>query len=756
LISRPSFPKRLPALLPPLFLILVVLIPYWKLTSMRGVVITDDIFASDMMNDEFPYRFYLGEALKSGQLPLWYPPVYGGFPLLARAEAGVCYPLNLLLFGLLPPYAALNIVILLTLLIAAGGMYLYAREIEAEPAAALIAGISFAYSGFMVSHLKHLSMVNTVCWFPLGLFFIERALRETGRRSFLRSGGGFLGLAFVLGMQNLAGHIQTAYYSGLVYTAYFLFRSWPQLAQLLRGKRDETPQAERSSLVRRVAWFSIAMLLAAGIGAVQILPTWELVALSQRSGGVSFEYASQFPYDPADFKTFFYPYANGDIGDATYGGTGVFWEDYGYAGIVVLLLALCAAVARPGSSRVLFWGIAGAAAYLLVLGSNTPLYKAAFHAIPGMKFFRFPTRWLFVVDAALAILAACGATALLTRLRKRTTLAGLAGLLLSALATADLVYFQMRQNPIADASAWQSMPVTAKKIQEDRSVFRIYSVDATRTHIEAFSAARGWQGDLTPYLRQREFIQPSLNVLYGLSAADGYAQLTPDYVVDLWGDQNRLGWIFETASLEGKRFVPGPPFLKILSMFNVRYLLSPYTVESQSLEQLPSPAGVFLYRNPQAMPRAFMVSGRRLARDPAEAKAILLSDGFDPRREAILYSLSSPPPSGRPPRAEVQLRRYRTNEVLLHVSSDEEGLLVLSDTWYPGWRASVDGVEKTILKANICQRAVAISAGKHEVRFVFEPPTVRLGLAVTIVSLVLAAFLLGASRKSWNPSAPPG
>ena len=155
--------KKHPTAIPISFLVIIILVPYWKLTTMSGFLITDDIFASDIMNDAFPYRFYLSEVLKSGQLPLWYPPVYGGFPLLARAEAGIAYPLNLVLFGLLPPYTALNVTILLTLIVAAVGMYLFVRELEVDMVGGLIAAVSFAYSGFMVAHLKHLSTVNTAC-----------------------------------------------------------------------------------------------------------------------------------------------------------------------------------------------------------------------------------------------------------------------------------------------------------------------------------------------------------------------------------------------------------------------------------------------------------------------------------------------------------------------------------------------------------------------------------------------------------------
>jgi len=82
------------------FIAVLILAAFWKLTLMMGLVITDDLFASDLMNENFPYRFSLGSALQSGHLPLWVREIYGGFPLLARSEAGVCYPFNIVLFGL--------------------------------------------------------------------------------------------------------------------------------------------------------------------------------------------------------------------------------------------------------------------------------------------------------------------------------------------------------------------------------------------------------------------------------------------------------------------------------------------------------------------------------------------------------------------------------------------------------------------------------------------------------------------------------
>ena len=748
-----SLLRKYPAAFPISFLVLAIVIPYGKIASIQGFLITDDIFASDIMNDAFPYRFYLSEVLKSWQLPLWYPPVYGGFPLLARAEAGIAFPPNLLLFGLLPPYVALNIVILLTLIAAGVGMYLFVREWEVGTIGALIAAISFSYSGFMVAHLKHLSTVNTACFFPLGLYFIEKAFKQANTGTFLQKARPFILLSFVIGVQNLAGHTQTAYYSGLGYAAYFLFRY--RVNRLNRKavtkKKTESPSAAAGFFRdARVAWFLIAVAIGGGISAVQLLPTYELVSRSQRSGGVTFEYASNYAYDPSNIKTFFYPYANGDIGNGTYTGKSIFWEDYGYVGLITILLALYASVRLWKKVPVRFFAVATIVAYLLVLGPNTPVYEGVFYIIPGMKFFRFPTRFLLIVDASLAVLAAFGASHLLEQWEGRAKSRSLRipGLAMLTLVVCDLLYFQMRQNPVVDAGAWLSAPQTVQKITEDKGLFRIYSPGASETHKMAFSMAKGWEGSLQPYLDQREFIQPSLNVLYGLSTADGYAQLTPGYVVDLWGDQNRGGWIYETASVQQGAFVPRAAFLKIISLFNIKYLVTPWRVESDSLVRMESPAGVFLYRNPSVMPRAFVVPGYRHVVNPDAAKAVLLSDDFDPRREAILYTNPQHVADRGPINSDVTIIRYGCNEVVLGVKADREGLLVLSDTWYPGWRAFVDGDETDVLQANVCQRAVEVPAGSHEVRFVFDSTPAKAGFGITVLSLLVGVgFLYSARRK---------
>jgi hypothetical protein len=152
-------------------------------------------------------------------------------------------------------------------------------------------------------------------------------------------------------------------------------------------------------------------------------------------------------------------------------------------------------------------------------------------------------------------------------------------------------------------------------------------------------------------------------------------------------------------------------------------------------------------RNPSVLPRAFIAGKYRLVTGQDAAKAVLLTDDFEPGREVILYDRPANEPHETQGLSSATVEHYRTNEVIIRVSAEADGLLVLSDTYYPGWKAEIDGVETSILQANLCQRAVAVPAGEHSVRFVFDSWTIKLGFVLS-VSCCVAVVVVMAWRKT--------
>jgi hypothetical protein len=719
------------------FIVGLVLAAFWKLTLMRGFPITDDIFASDLMNENFPYRFSLGQTLRSGHWPLWVREIYGGFPLLARSEAGVCYPINLLLFGLLPPYVALNLTVLLIVVTAGVGMHFYAREIGASRFASILGGVAFGFCGYLTSHLKHLSMANGACWLPVGLLLLERAIKLNSYRSLL-----WFGLVF--GLQHLAGNAQTAYYAGVLYALYFAFRLFSKVNESeVASKKSVVLHAARNAFGSGLAWSFVGMLiLATLLAAIQLVPTFELVSFTQRAGGVSFEYASKYAYDLKDAWTFFYPFSNGDIGNLTYTGKGVFWEDYGYVGGVTFLLAIYAAVRCWKSWHVRFFSVCAVVSYVFVLGPATPLHKIVFDYVPGISYFRFPTRLLLVTDFSVVALAGLGLTKIAVQLADNAARGSRRAFILQATllgaTVCDLLYFQLRQNPIVDADLWTTPPKTVEILRQDPSLFRMYCLGGIHSHRRMFERARGWEGDLQPFVDQREFIQSSSNVLYGIASPAGYANLVPNYLVDIWGDQNRSGIITQSASVHGDVFAPAPLFWKLMRMYNVKYLTSFWLfAPSPNLQELGTYGGAHLYRNDDVLPRAYLVGDVIPVAQGDAALEMLRSDGFDPARSVLLDVRPPNFQAERPVRGSVEFLHYATNEAELKVQASDSAILVFSDSYYPGWVADVDGSETPIYRANVTQRAVVVPSGEHHVTFRFQPKTVTVGFWISMGSLAL-------------------
>jgi hypothetical protein len=160
-----------------------------------------------------------------------------------------------------------------------------------------------------------------------------------------------------------------------------------------------------------------------------------------------------------------------------------------------------------------------------------------------------------------------------------------------------------------------------------------------------------------------------------------------------------------------------------------------------------APKDVFLYRNASVMPRAFVVSGYRVAPLPEDAKAILQQDSFSPEKEAIVSRPVDFPSVAWGKAGSAEIKSYEPSTVTIDASLNTDGLLILSDTYYPGWKAYVDGTEKEILKVNFCQRGVVLPPGKHRVTFSFESATARGGFKITIGSILIVGLLLFAARK---------
>jgi hypothetical protein len=157
---------------------------------------------------------------------------------------------------------------------------------------------------------------------------------------------------------------------------------------------------------------------------------------------------------------------------------------------------------------------------------------------------------------------------------------------------------------------------------------------------------------------------------------------------------------------------------------------------------------VKIYQNLDVLPRAFVVHRARVIEEDEAAVAAMRDESFRPKQEAIL---SEPPPGwGAKSRQanlnsdQVTIISYKPERVIIEADLASEGYLILTDTYYPGWRACVDGEELSIIRANLLFRAISLSAGQHRVEFSYEPASLRTGAAVssaTLLGIVVGLWL---------------
>jgi hypothetical protein len=181
---------------------------------------------------------------------------------------------------------------------------------------------------------------------------------------------------------------------------------------------------------------------------------------------------------------------------------------------------------------------------------------------------------------------------------------------------------------------------------------------------------------------------------------------------------------------------------------------------------------VNIYRNESALPRAFVVQQAIIAADHEDAWAQIHQAGFDPATVVVIEGglpgeapgpaevAGAPGLALQPAGEHAQVVRYRADALEIEVDTPTEGYLVLSDPFYPGWRAEVDGEPAELLRANYAFRAVAVPAGRHQVTMTFRPATWTAGLALSSLTVMILAVWAGLAleqrRRAGRPAADGG
>ena len=403
--------------------------PWQAFADHVGIAVPHNELLSDLLLENYAWKTFIVQSLQSGQAPLWNPYLFAGVPFLAAGQHSALYPFSLL-FYVLPIADAYGWFTVLHLFIAALLMHVFVRTIGVGRLGATFAGVTYAFSLFMIVSVDFPMVIAAATWLPLVLAMTELAIKsqELGKSARLIVPP-VLGGAMALGIQFLAGHAEMSYYVVMVTGFYAACR----LGILWWRQRS----------LRRVAPVALALgamvALGVGLGAVQLIPFLELARVNFRQGSATYQEIIGWAYPTRQVITFLVPDFFGnpshhgyfDIvtrqwSPVTHNAFGepvntIFWgiknyvEAGSYVGILPILLAAVALLRRRGRYVGIFSSLA-VLSFLLSFGF--PLYALLYYLLPGYSQLHTPFRWVFPFTVSMAVLAGLGVETLGARVRE--------------------------------------------------------------------------------------------------------------------------------------------------------------------------------------------------------------------------------------------------------------------------------------------------------------------------------------------------
>jgi len=723
----------------------------------------------------YPSRYFLRETFLQGALPLWIPHVHHGEPFLSELYPAVFYPLNLFLF--LPDFiTGMNWIYGFHFFLLAAGVFLLARQWGLSPEAGVCAAVTAMVSGFFLSSVVVHNYFLANCWFPLILYAFERFWHSGGR-------GWFLAALAALTIQTLAGMPASSLLTTLVLSAYAVFA----------GPRG----AGRWRLAaRRAAAAVAATLLCLGLAAPQLLPTYNLVPQSQRQGGLPFDQHATWSIEPTQAAEMLLPQDFRDLMNRPFDHAKghPYQEPVGllvtiYMGLLPLLVLALVLPGDRADSGARFWAAVFWVGLFFGLGKHNPLYEPLYSILPILKSLRYPEKFFFLcalglifltaygVDAlagrrktwplpgrtlfirwlglalgvglvavlrpyrdpvpALMVLLALGAVLGLHRrgwLAARTMTLALLGLILL-----DLGYQNYKIPPMVPREIYQKPPLLLGAFPEIKEPCRLYS-----GQIQNEPAGNNFPPTPNPavqILTGMELMMPWTGLMWGQEYADGLPGL---------GLEMRDSWLWDEMLIKS----PPEKRIRMLERSNVCFWVDHDTplLFFENKTPVISPHRVKRLGHP--LPRAFVVNAARRGKSPYLLNTYYAPE-FDPLREVLLEEPvqieARPDFQGRV--GEIQ---YAPNRVRLETFQNADGVLVLLDSFSPGWEVTVDGTPRPVLRANHFFRGVRLEPGRHDVEFVYRPPGLETGIWIAGVSLLLTGGLLWAGAPlKWLAGPPP-
>jgi hypothetical protein len=715
----------------------------------------------DVISQIYPWRNLTIETFKLRQWPLWNPYNFSGNPHLANFQSAVFHPLNFLFF-FLPKIDVWSLIVLLQPLLAGLFTYLFCQELRVSKIGSLISAIAFGFCGFIVVWMAYGTLGYALLWLPLAFYAIEKGIHKPSMWTFIL-------ISISVAFSVFSGHFQTSIYVILATFAYIVFRR---------------------------AWILFVFL---GLGILlampQILPSLEFYQQAARSEIFAKGEIIPWKYLLTLFSPDFYgnPVTRNDW-------FGHYAEWAGFFGVIPLLLAFYAVI-RERSSYIWFFVLLGI--FSLSLALPTPLLDLLIKLKIPVLSTSAASRIISLFSFSGAILAGFGFDQLIKdwqnkKIFKKTFVfltifafffLGVWGVLLFFHPLPVEKLLVAKRNFILPTGIF----ITFAGLSFVVWLLPRFGVPRKRIiHYSLFFILLLTAFDLLRFAKKwmpfdpKEYVYPKMPVIeflkdktrgidrvfgnfgtetqtyFHIPAVEGY---DPLYI-------RRYGEFITTAG-DGKISQPGRSTVylnknglyteKILNLLGVKYILHtisdgrniwafPFWQYSNQFELIYKDEKHEVYQNKKVLPRAFLVYDFKVIKEDQEIVDKMLASDFDLGKTIILeenpvVKLSE---LTKEEKGKAEIINYTPTRIDINIKTPKPGLLFLSDNFYPGWEALVDNKPQKIYRADYTFRAIPVSSGEHKIRLFYNPPSFKIGLMISIISLALIGLLAFLSPKLKN------
>mgnify|MGYP001561407976 CR=1 FL=1 len=743
------------------------------------IILPNKPVVDDAFKHIYPLRILSIDMFKKFEFPLWNPYNGAGMPLLAGMNNGNLDPFNILFFILPYPFAW-SIYVILQPLLAGVCMYIYCRKITLSKSSSLFASISFMFSGLVTVKSIFSIYGLAIASLPLFLYLIESYLQN-----------GFTKRVYLIPILIFAMLVsalpQISLYILVIIFIYFLFR----LNQI---------KNKFNIKIKQLLLFISLLLLGFGISSLQLLPTLELFSHASVNTQGSAFIIDKFLVPIQHLVSILIPNYFGNEALYNYWGTADYEQTVVSLGLIPCFFAVLGIGKKKKVNVYLFFIIAATTTAALAIDW---IGSRLFFSLPiPIVSTAAPTRVFFITTFAICVLAGFGFENFLSQ-KKLSKLFLLKSILLIALISTVFIFTFLNfhnnlpcrfgvvtncrivalRNTILEASIFSIALIPFflylffKKNWKVKKIALI-SILVILVTIGTYNANKFFpyssistffpNHPITEALKEKA----KYNRVFGI----GEATITPNIPTQLriYDPQYfhplyilRYRELLEYAN-NGK-FIPNlprgeahirseatsnPQLLerreRLLNLLSISHLIFKKEEIKKHGKIVWENNKSYIIENRNALPRAYLAKKIEVIKPQEKILETLFDPKFDINSTVILEENPSPIFSSNQIKNSANIDKYSENYVNLNINSSSNSMLVLTDNYYPGWKAYIDNKETKIYRANYTFRAIPVPSGKHAVIFRYQPKSFYTGIIISIITLFILGLIFLLQSKSYT------